>query len=103
MLRDAGMFAGMPVRGAVAAEGHATCLARPQMHPVAADLHTLFAFGALRVLDCFDCIQMKAAAVIHDWLTVVRFYLVMRYVVMRGSCGFRQRPFRLRRRLRHTV
>ena len=103
MLRGVGVFAGMPIRRAVTAEGHAACLARPQMHPVAADLHALFAFGALRLLDCFDCIQMRAAAVFHDWLTVVRFYLVMRYVVMPGSCGLQPRPFRLRRRLRHTV
>jgi len=103
MSRSVRVFTGVPIRRAIAAERHATRLARPQMNPVAADLHALFAFGALRLLDCFDCIQMRAAAVIHDWLTVVRFYLVMRYVVMRGSRGFRQRPCRLRRRLRHTV
>ena len=103
MLRRVRVFACVTVRRAITAEGHAACLARPQMHPVAADLDALFAFGALRLLDCFDCIQMRAAAVVHDWLTVVRFYLVMRYVVMRGSCGFPRRPFRLRRRLRRNV
>src|SRR6266702_1807139 len=99
MLRGMRVFAGVPIWRTVATEGHVTRLARPQMYPVAADLHAFFAFGALRLLDCFDCIQMRAAAVVHDWLTVVRFYLVMRYVVMRDSCGFRPRPCRLRRRL----
>src|SRR6266446_2052 len=103
MLRGAGVFAGMPIWRAITAEGHAACLARPQMHPVAADLDALFAFGALQLLDCFDCIQMRAAAVVHDWLTVVRFYLVMRYVVMTGSCGLRRRPCRLRRPPRRSV
>ena len=45
------MFAGVPVRRTVAAERHTTRLARPQMHPIAADLHALFAFAALRLLD----------------------------------------------------
>src|SRR6266702_2702069 len=103
MLRGAGMFAGMPIWRAITAERDATGLARAQMNPVAAALHALCAFGALRLLDCFDCIQMRAAAVIHDWLTVVRFYLVMRYVVMPGSSGFPRRPSRLRQRRQHSV
>src|SRR5438874_13447670 len=97
MLARVRVFARVPVRRAVAAERDATRLARAQVNPATANLHAFFAFAALRLLDCFDCIQMRAAAVVHDWLTVVRFYLVMRYVVMRGSCGFRPRPCRLRR------
>jgi hypothetical protein len=103
MLRGMHVFAGMSIWRTIATERDAACLARAQMNPVAADLYAFLAFAALRLLDCFDRIQMRAAAVIHDWLTVVRFYLVMRYVAMQGSCGFRPRPFRLRRRLRHTV
>jgi hypothetical protein len=51
MLRGAGMFAGMPIRRAVAAERHAACLARAQMNPGAAALDALFAFAALRLFD----------------------------------------------------
>jgi hypothetical protein len=51
MLRRVRVFAGVPVRRTVAAERHATRLARPQMHPIAADLDALFAFPALRLLD----------------------------------------------------
>src|SRR5947208_13825503 len=32
------VFAGVPIRRAVAAERHAACLARPQMNPASADL-----------------------------------------------------------------
>ena len=51
MLRGVRMFAGVPVRRAVAAERDATCLARPQMNPEAADLYAFRAFAALRLLD----------------------------------------------------
>jgi hypothetical protein len=45
------VLARVPIRRAVAAERDATRLARAQMHPAAADLHTLFAFPSLRLLD----------------------------------------------------
>jgi hypothetical protein len=45
------VFAGMPVRRAVAAERDATRLARAQMDPGRTDLHAFFAFTALRLLD----------------------------------------------------
>src|SRR5437773_12444611 len=51
MFRGVRMFAGMPIWRAVATERDATRLARAQMHPVTANLHALFAFGALRLLD----------------------------------------------------
>jgi hypothetical protein len=51
MLRDMRVFGGMSIFRAVAAEGHATCLARPEMHPVVADLDAFFAFAALRLSD----------------------------------------------------
>jgi hypothetical protein len=35
------------------------------MNPVAADLHALFAFAALRLLDGFDRIQVRTASVRH--------------------------------------
>ncbi len=54
------MFGRVPVRRAVAAQRDSTCLARPQMHPIAADLHAFFTFGALRLFDRFNRIQMRA-------------------------------------------
>jgi hypothetical protein len=65
MLRGAGVFACMTVRRAVATERHATRLARAQVNPVAADLHALFAFPALRLLDGFNRVQMRTASVNH--------------------------------------
>ena len=62
------VFAGMLVRRAIATERHAARLARPQMHPAAADLHAFFAFAALRLFDGLDCIQMRTAARTHDCL-----------------------------------
>lgn len=51
MTTGAGMFAGVLIWRAVATQGHAASLARPQMDPVAADLHALCALTLLRLLD----------------------------------------------------
>ena len=91
------MFAGVLIRRAVAAQRDSTRLAGAQMNPVTTDFHALFAFPAFRLFDGFDCIQMRTAAGIHDLFTLVIFWLVTGYVAMRGSDGFRRRPFRLRR------
>ena len=72
------VFAGVLIRRAVAAQRDSTRLARPQMNPVAADLYAFFAFAALRLLDRFDCIQMRTAASSHDSFTFAMFYLVTR-------------------------
>ena len=45
------VFARMMVWRAVATERDSTCLAGPQMNPVGADLHALFAFAALRLFN----------------------------------------------------
>ena len=45
------VFAGVPVRRAVATKRDAACLARAQVDPARADLHTFLAFAALRLLD----------------------------------------------------
>jgi hypothetical protein len=66
MLRGAGVFAGMSIRGAVTAQRDATCLARPQMNPVAADLHAFRAFPALRMFDGFNRVEMRTGPVSHD-------------------------------------
>jgi hypothetical protein len=46
-----GMFAGVTVRRAVAAERNAARLTSAQMDPLCADLHALLAFAALRLFD----------------------------------------------------
>jgi hypothetical protein len=45
------VFAGVSIWRAVATERKTACLARPQMHPVVADLDAFFAFAALRLFD----------------------------------------------------
>jgi hypothetical protein len=45
------VFARVPVWRTVATQGDATFLAGPQMNPLVADLHALFAFAALRLFD----------------------------------------------------
>ena len=65
MLRGAGMFGGMSIWRAVATERDAARLARPQMNPIAADLHAFLAFAALRLLDGFNRVQMSTASVNH--------------------------------------
>ena len=64
------MFAGVLIRRAVAAQRDSTCLARPQMNPVAADLYAFFAFATMRLLDRLnrDRIQMRTASRTHDRL-----------------------------------
>ena len=61
------------IRGVVAAQRDATLLARTQMDPGPADLHALFAFRTLRMLDMFDCVEMRAASIIHHWLERLPF------------------------------
>jgi hypothetical protein len=66
MLTGVRVFAGVLIRRAVAAQRDSTCLARPQMHPVAADLNAFFAFAAMRLFHRFNRIQMSAASRTHD-------------------------------------
>ena len=64
------MFAGVLIRRAVAAQRDSTCLARPQMNPVTADLYAFFAFATMRLLDRLNLnrIQMRTASGTHDRL-----------------------------------
>src|SRR4029077_14696485 len=64
------VFAGVLIRRAVAAQRDSTCLASPQMNPVAADLYAFFAFAPMRLLDRLnrDRIQMRTASRTHDRL-----------------------------------
>ena len=64
------MFAGVPIRRAVAAKRDSTCLACPQMYPIGTDLYTLFTFTALRLFDRLNRnrVQMRTTPGIHDRL-----------------------------------
>src|SRR5437868_2468302 len=48
------MFAGMPVRGAIATESHAALLTGSQMNPSRTDLYAFFTFAPDRVLNRRD-------------------------------------------------
>jgi hypothetical protein len=45
------VFSGVSIRRAITTQRRPTCLARPQVNPVVADLDALFAFAALRLFD----------------------------------------------------
>jgi hypothetical protein len=64
------VLAGVLIRRAVAAQRNSTCLTRPQMNPVAADLNAFFAFATMRLLDRLNRyrIQMRTPSRIHDRL-----------------------------------
>lgn len=66
MTARARVLARVTIGRAVAAEGLAASLARPQMHPIGTDLYTLFTFQALRMFDVLNCVEMRAALVIHN-------------------------------------
>jgi hypothetical protein len=70
MSTGVGVFAGVLIRGAVAAQRNSTCLTRPQMNPVTADLYAFFAFAPMRLLDRLnrDRIEMRTASRTHDRL-----------------------------------
>jgi hypothetical protein len=51
MSRGVRVFAGVPIRRAVAAKRDSTSLAGPQMNPICADLYAFFAFTTLRLFD----------------------------------------------------
>jgi hypothetical protein len=70
MLTGVRVFAGVLIRRAVAAQRDSTRLARPQVNPVAANLHAFFAFTPMRLLDRLNRnrIQVRTASGTHDRL-----------------------------------
>ncbi|MGC2626292.1 MAG: hypothetical protein WA269_05590 [Candidatus Udaeobacter sp.] len=70
MSTGVGVFAGVLIRRAVAAQRDSTRLACPQMHPIRTDLYAFFAFATMRLLDRLnrDRIQMRTASGTHDRL-----------------------------------
>jgi hypothetical protein len=59
------MFAGVPVRRAIATEGNTTGLARAQMDPRGADFYTLGTLANFRLFDRTDRVEMGASSVGH--------------------------------------
>ena len=76
MSRSVRVFAGVPVRRAVAAKRGSTCLADAQMNPICADLYAFFAFTALGLVD-WEHVE------IHENLPQV----ILRTRGADGSCG----------------
>jgi hypothetical protein len=59
------MFAGMLIRGAVAAQGHSAFLTRSQMHPARADLYALTTFETRRLFHLRNCGEMATVFFSH--------------------------------------
>lgn len=66
MIRGVGVFAGVPIRRAVAAKRGAALLAGAQVHPGRTNFHALFAFAHLRLFDGANRIEMRATTRGHD-------------------------------------
>ena len=66
MSRGVRVFAGVPVRRAVAAKRGSTCLADAQMNPICAHLYAFFAFTALRLFDRIDRVKMRVTSIGHN-------------------------------------
>ena len=71
MTRRVRVFARMLVRRAVAAQGNATLLAGPEMDPLRADFHALSAFGDLGMLHRINGVEMRAAAIGHNYFVLL--------------------------------
>ena len=83
MTAAVGVFGGVLIRRAVATERNSTRLARPQMHPVAADLNAFFTFAALWLLDGPNPVKMRTASGVHA--SLIRSLFVYWCVVPRGQ------------------
>ena len=70
MSTGVGVFTGVLIRRAVAAQRDSTRLTRSEMHPIGTDLHAFFALATMRLLDRIDRerIQMRTSSGIHDRL-----------------------------------
>ena len=68
MSARARVLCGVAIRRVVTAQRRATRLTRPEMHPLGADLHTFFAFPALRMCDGRNRFDMGAGFLGHSSL-----------------------------------
>lgn len=63
------MFACVTVRRRVAASRFSARLTRTQVHPVRADLHTIFTLTLFRMFNCADTADVRTCRITHDVLT----------------------------------
>ena len=61
---------GVTIRRIVTAQSRTARLTRPQMDPLCADLHALFAFPPLRVFDAGNRAYMRASFSSHRVLPI---------------------------------
>ena len=66
MPNEFSMFAGVLMRGTVAAESHTTFLTRAQVNPLPAGPDAFGAFQTIRTFDLRDLVKMRATAVRHS-------------------------------------
>jgi len=94
MSTGAGVFAGVLIRRAVAAQCDSTRLARAEMHPVGTDLYAFFAFATMRLLDRLNLnrIQMRAATVGHNDVSLFRYNKTRNPAENCHSASFRVKP-----------
>jgi len=71
MTAGVGVFAGVLIRRAVAAQCDAAFLTGSQVNPLRADLYALGAFANFRLLDGFNPVEMQTAAIAHDDLPLL--------------------------------
>ena len=76
MPADLRVAGGVAVDGVVAAKRGATLLARPQVHPLIAGLHALFALVAFRTFDVRNGAQMRTALIGHGYLLIRAMFYV---------------------------
>lgn len=66
MPNEFSMFAGVLVRGTVAAQSHTAFLTGSQVNPVPADLNAFGAFQTIGTFDLRDGVKMRATAAGHE-------------------------------------
>src|SRR5215217_1461819 len=67
MSARAGMLRRMMIRGAVTTQRHATRLTGAKVNPLIPDLHTLFTFMTLRMLNRLNSLDMSATFfIVHN-------------------------------------
>ena len=76
---------GVAIRRVVTTQRPATRLTCPQMNPLSADLHALFAFSPLRMFDARNRRYVRASFLNHDLLL-----LLVKHLMHEGDCN---RPF----------
>ena len=71
MTRRACVFAGVPVRRAIAAKSDAALLARAKMDPACADFHALGAFANFWLLHGVNGVEMTTTTIGHNYFLLL--------------------------------